>query len=88
MDAAAIAGIAKVVSEYGVLGLGWIAWILTMGYLQVERKRYQALVVHIVMHFTKVNMVESGEPITHLEEGLTPEHTDSYSKLFRGVRKR
>lgn len=82
MGAVETGAILKIVAQYGVLGLGWIAWILTMFYLQLERKRYAALVTHIISHFTKVNLAE----INHEEsEELTDadtRHKKTFRKLF------
>lgn len=56
MELSLVAALTKMVAQYGVLGLGWIAWILTMFYLQIERKRYQALVIHIIQYFTHITL--------------------------------
>jgi hypothetical protein len=65
MDGVTVAAILKVVAEYGVLGLGWVAWILTMRYLQVERKRYQDLVIQIIEHFTAARESDAKLPDKH-----------------------
>jgi hypothetical protein len=77
--------IVKAVSEYGVLGLGWLAWLLTMWYLQVERRRYQALVIHIVQYFTKVNLADrsdSNGPDEMDEDPFGGQHGKSLGRLF------
>ena len=71
----------KIVGEYGVLGLGWVAWILTMFYLQVERKRYQALVIHIVAYFTKVNMAQRHEAQEDDDRNDSAEDDGSYASV-------
>jgi hypothetical protein len=58
MELTSATTILQAVAQYGVLGLGWVAWIFTMFYIQRERKQYQDLVIHIVQYFTKVNLVD------------------------------
>jgi hypothetical protein len=79
MDGVSAATIIKVVAQYGVLGLGWVAWILTMFYLQVERKRYQALVIHIIGYFTKVNISEQKDELFSDDES---KHRSTFTKLL------
>lgn len=61
MEAGAAAAIGKAVSEYGILGLGWVLFIFMMFREIRERKRYSDLVIHIIQYFTKVRMVENDE---------------------------
>lgn len=80
MDAASTAAILKIVAQYGVLGLGWVAWILTMFYLQLERKRYAALVTHIIQYFTKVNLSDVDKPTRFLADDDADEDAEGLSK--------
>ena len=59
MEIGVIAVVIKGVAEFGILGLGWAAWLWTMLYLREERKKNQELVVHIISYFTKVKLAES-----------------------------
>lgn len=79
MEAAGIAAIVKAVAEYGVLGLGWVVALLMFYYIQVERKRYSELVIHIISHFTKVNLPEQKEAL--FGEGES-KHKDTFTKLL------
>lgn len=75
----------KAIASYGVLGLGWIAWILTMVYLQAERKRYQGLVIHIIQYFTKVNSGDhTSAKILGDDDDDKPKsrHQKTFNKLF------
>lgn len=63
MEPASAAAIGKVVSEYGILGLGWILFVFMMFREVRERKRYSELVIHIIQYFTKVRMVENDSTV-------------------------
>ena len=75
MEGLSVTAILKIVAEHGVLGIGWIAWILQVINGQVERKRYQALVVHIIQHFTKSHLAGDDE-----SDSKVP--TNTFTKLF------
>lgn len=85
MDGVSASGaLLKSIASYGVLGLGWIAWMLTMVYLQAERKRYQALVIHIIKHFTQVAGSERVTPKELLtDEPESPKGKDRHRHTFR-----
>lgn len=78
MDGTVVA-LVKIVAEYGVLGLGWIAWIFTMFYVRAERARYQALVIHIIQYFTKTKMPTSSELFADDQES---KHQSTFAKLL------
>ncbi len=78
MDGISAAAILKTVAEYGVLGLGWVAWILTMFYVQTERRRYQALVFHIIQYFMKVPGTRGNDEIPDFGP-----HTKTFERLTR-----
>lgn len=58
MELAGASAVARGVSEYGILGLGWVLFLFSMFYIRVERRRYQDLVIHIITYFTKIHMAE------------------------------
>lgn len=60
-------GVAKAVSAYGILGLGWVLFLFSMYYIRVERRRYQDLVIHIITYFTKIHMAEGRENVFPFE---------------------
>lgn len=62
--------VARAVSEYGILGLGWVLFLFAMFYIRVERRRYQDLVIHIIQYFTKVHMAEGKEDVLPFTFGM------------------
>ena len=78
MEAAALAAVVKIVAEYGVLGLGWVIAGILMWYIKGERTRYQQLVIHIIQHFTKVNIPEQNQEL--FGEGEST-HKSTFQKL-------
>lgn len=74
METGVAAIMARGFAEYGVLAVGWIAWLWTMLYVRYERKRYQELVVHIVEYFTKTRLVENKNDSIQLPASLFSDH--------------
>lgn len=69
-ETAAAATVARAVSEYGILALGWVLFLFAMFYIRVERRRYQDLVIHIITYFTKIHMTEGKENVMPFSVGL------------------
>lgn len=74
--------IARGLADYGILALGWILFLGSMTYIQRERKRYQDLVVHIIVYFTKIHMAEGREDV------IPPILTEVATRGFGGLRKK
>lgn len=58
MDIPAGAAVLRALSEYGILGLGWILFFYAMVLVKIERNRYQDLILHIITYFTKTKLME------------------------------
>ena len=61
MDISIIASAVKGVSEYGVLGLGWIAFFWAMNELKRARAAHDALVFQLVGVLAKLELIQGPE---------------------------
>lgn len=57
MEVGVATAILSSLGEFGIFGLGWLAFLWAMIQLKHERTRYQHLVVHIIQYFTKINIL-------------------------------